>query len=108
MAEFDSFFMGGFECATHRRRDGLRIDVTATTGHDMSAKEDYLLLQKAGVRTVRDGLRWHLIEAVPGIYDWSSFSASAGGCIGHAYAGLVGPLPLGGCRMDSISSPRSL
>jgi beta-glucosidase/6-phospho-beta-glucosidase/beta-galactosidase len=26
-----------------------------------------------GIRTVRDGLRWHLIESVPGRYDWSSF-----------------------------------
>ena len=26
-----------------------------------------------GIRTVRDGVRWHLIETVPGRYDWSSF-----------------------------------
>ena len=25
------------------------------------------------LRTVRDGLRWHLIETPPGHYDWSSF-----------------------------------
>lgn len=35
--------------------------------------QDYRLLAQAGVRTVRDGLRWHLIESVPGIYDWTSF-----------------------------------
>lgn len=70
---FQSFFMGGFECATHRRRDGDRIDVIAATRHDVLSGEDYRLLAEAGVRTVRDGLRWHRIETAPGIYDWSSF-----------------------------------
>ena len=73
MAEFQSFFMGGFECATHRRADRTQIDVLTATQHDTHAAEDYLLLQQAGIRTVRDGLRWHLIEAVSGVYDWSSF-----------------------------------
>lgn len=73
MAGFDSFFMGGFECATHRRADGQQIDVLSATQHDTHAAEDYLLLQQAGVLTVRDGLRWHLIEKAPGVYDWSSF-----------------------------------
>ncbi len=68
-----SFFLGGFECATHRRRDRTRIDVLAATHHDLRAAEDYTLLAQAGIRSVRDGLRWHLIETIPGVYDWSSF-----------------------------------
>ncbi len=71
--DFKSFFMGGFECATHRRRDGRQIDVLTSTRHADRAAEDYRLLAGAGVRTVRDGLRWHLIEQTPGVYDWSSF-----------------------------------
>ena len=70
---FQSFFLGGFECATHRRRDRTRIDVLAATHHDTHAAQDYILLAQAGIRTVRDGLRWHLIERTPGRYDWSSF-----------------------------------
>jgi len=31
------------------------------------------LLAQAGVRSVRDGLRWHQIEIAPGVYDWTSF-----------------------------------
>jgi beta-glucosidase/6-phospho-beta-glucosidase/beta-galactosidase len=31
------------------------------------------LLYQLGVKTVRDGLRWHQIEKQPGYYDWSSF-----------------------------------
>ncbi len=65
--------MGGFECATHRRRDHVRIDVIAATAHDDQCATDYALLGSAGIRTVRDGLRWHLIERTPGRYDWSSF-----------------------------------
>ncbi len=70
---FQSFFLGGFECATHRRRDRTRLDVLAATHHDIRTAEDYRLLASAGIRTVRDGLRWHLIERHPGDYDWSSF-----------------------------------
>lgn len=70
---FRSFFLGGFECATHQRWDRRRIDVVAATGHDFHAAGDYRLLRSAGIRTVRDGLRWHLIESTPGTYDWSSF-----------------------------------
>jgi beta-glucosidase/6-phospho-beta-glucosidase/beta-galactosidase len=72
-ALFQSFFVGGFECATHRRADRQRIDVLAVTAHDTHAEEDYRLLQQAGLRTVRDGLRWHLVETAPGVHDWSSF-----------------------------------
>ncbi len=65
--------MGGFECATHRGRDGVRVDVVRDSAHDTHALSDYRLLAEAGVRTVRDGLRWHLIEQRAGVYDWSSF-----------------------------------
>lgn len=65
--------MGGFECATHRRADRRRLDLITMTEHDRYAADDYALLHRAGLRTVRDGLRWHLIEKRPGHYDWSSF-----------------------------------
>ncbi len=68
-----SFFMGGFECATHFRRDRTRVDVLAMTAHDRRCAHDYRLLREAGITTARDGLRWHIIEKVPGVYDWSSF-----------------------------------
>ena len=70
---FQSFYMGGFESATHQRRDRTQIDVIGTTRHNSLAAEDYTLLQGAGIRTVRDGLRWHLIEKCAGVYDWTSF-----------------------------------
>jgi hypothetical protein len=70
---FQSFLIGGFECSTHRTRQGSRLDLTAATSHDRHAEADYRALARHGIRTVRDGLRWHLIETAPGRYDWSSF-----------------------------------
>ena len=69
---FDSFFIAGFECSTHRRRDGRRLDVIADTKHDALAERDYRAVLQLGLRTVRDGIRWHLIERSPNRYDWSS------------------------------------
>jgi beta-glucosidase/6-phospho-beta-glucosidase/beta-galactosidase len=77
---FRSFWMGGFECSTHRlprrkslgRFAGVRLDLTASTRHDEFAFQDYERLQDAGIRTARDGVRWHLIEKTPSRYDFSS------------------------------------
>jgi beta-glucosidase/6-phospho-beta-glucosidase/beta-galactosidase len=69
---FASFFLGGFECSTHRLRNGRRLDLVASTQHDQFAEKDYLLLAQHGIRTVREGLRWHLIEAVPDRFDFAS------------------------------------
>jgi hypothetical protein len=69
---FQSFFLGGFECSSHRRQDGERLDLLAATKHTRLVVEDYQALSRHGISTVRDGLRWHLIETAPGHYDWSS------------------------------------
>lgn len=70
---FKSFIQGGFECSTHRRNDGKRLDLISSTFHDQNSDQDYSVLKKHGIYTVRDGIRWHLIETYPGYYDWSSF-----------------------------------
>ena len=77
---FDSFFMAGFECSTHRRRDGRRLDLIAATGHDrfvgpgLSAR-----MPGTACATVRDGLRWHLIETAPGPLRLVELPADAAG-----------------------------
>ena len=70
---FQSFFQAGFECSSHRRRDGVRLDLIRATAHDKHVLHDYRLCAEYGFRTVRDGLRWHLIGKTPGKYDWSSW-----------------------------------
>jgi beta-glucosidase/6-phospho-beta-glucosidase/beta-galactosidase len=69
----DSFLMAGFECSSHRRRDGVRLDLIRATGHDKHALQDYRLCRDHGFGTIRDGVRWHRIETAPGKYDWSSW-----------------------------------
>ena len=81
---FRSFFLGGFESSSHRRWDGRRLDLLAATKHDRFVSEDYAAMRQHDILTVRDGLRWHLIETAPGRYDWASFlpmlrAAEAGG-----------------------------
>src|SRR5256714_516329 len=70
--ELQGFFGGGFECSTFRRRSGLRLDLIASTAHDRLALADYQRLAQQGIRWAREGLRWHLVEGVPGRYDFSS------------------------------------
>ena len=70
---FKSIFIAGYECSSHRRADGRRLDLIAATGHDRNIEADYRQLADNGIRVARDGLRWHLIETSPGRYDWSSF-----------------------------------
>lgn len=75
---FQSFFQGGFECSTHRvrPRDGVgrgrRLDMIASIKHEQYAENDYRQLASHHIRSVRDGFRWHLVEQLPGTYDWSS------------------------------------
>lgn len=68
-----SFFVGGFECSSHRLQHGRRLDLLAATGHDRFCDADYARLQQLGISSARDGIRWHLIEERPYHYDFSSF-----------------------------------
>lgn len=74
---FASYLMGGFECSTHRNYQQRRIDVIAATAHDRFAVLDYQRLLDLGMKTARDGVRWHLIERTPFVYDFSSLEKQA-------------------------------
>lgn len=69
---FKSFLQAGFECSTHKRRNGYRLDLLKLTRHDQFARKDYELLKVLGIRTVRTGARWHRIEKVRGRFDFES------------------------------------
>lgn len=64
--------MAGFECSSFRRSDGVRLDLVAATDHDRFAERDFAMLVDMGITTVREGLRWHVIEADRGVRDWAS------------------------------------
>src|SRR5215471_11184551 len=67
---FRSFWIAGFECSCHINSSGKRLDMTAALGHDLLAAEDYGMLASVGIRTARDGVRWHLVDR-GGQYDFS-------------------------------------
>ena len=69
---FSSFIQAGYECSTHILKSGKRLDLIASTEHDRFIKQDYERLLQMGIRTAREGLRWHLIEKSPSRYDFSS------------------------------------
>ena len=70
--QFRSFFLGGFECSTHRLRSGKRLDLLEATRHTEFVGADYRRLQEQGICSARSGIRWHLIETAPYRYDFSS------------------------------------
>lgn len=59
---FRSFWMAGFESACHINRAGARLDIVCSTQHDQHVAADYAPLPGMGIRTVREGMRWHLID----------------------------------------------
>ncbi|MFN2511667.1 MAG: beta-glucosidase [Pyrinomonadaceae bacterium] len=69
---FPSFFIGGFECASHQLLCGRRLDLVSATGHDRHVVQDYKRLHEYGIKVARDGIRWHLIEPTPYRYDFST------------------------------------
>jgi glycosyltransferase involved in cell wall biosynthesis len=71
---FQSWYHGGWECSSHRLASGRRLDIVAATGHDRNVAADYRQLRRLGITTMRDGLRWHLIERRPGTYDFASWT----------------------------------
>lgn len=69
---FRSFWMAGYECADMLNVHRTRIDMLTATGHLAQLAEDYDLLQPFGIRTVREGIRWSVVETSPFQYDWST------------------------------------
>ncbi|CAN5812971.1 family 1 glycosylhydrolase [soil metagenome] len=66
-----SFWIAGFEAACHVNRHGVRLDLVAATQHDLEIQADYRRVAETGFLTVREGMRWHLIER-GGAYDFGS------------------------------------
>ncbi len=67
---FRSFFLGGFECATGYNRSRQWIDQIAATQHDRHLDEDYARVRRAGIESVREGIRWPLVDRA-GRYDFT-------------------------------------
>jgi beta-glucosidase/6-phospho-beta-glucosidase/beta-galactosidase len=71
MDTFPSFFHGGFECADIINNRGDRVDLLKLTLHDERVEEDYSHLVRLGIQTVREGIRWSVVEKEPYHYDFT-------------------------------------
>lgn len=71
---FRSFFQAGFEGSTGYNRHGEWFDQVAATQHDLLLDEDYARLRQIGIRTVREAVRWPLLDR-GGRYDFSSLGS---------------------------------
>ncbi|SDB63106.1 Beta-glucosidase/6-phospho-beta-glucosidase/beta-galactosidase [Flavobacteriaceae bacterium MAR_2010_188] len=69
--KFNSFFMGGFECADEINRSGQRINLLKETEHDIRVDEDYKLLNELGINVAREGICWSVAETSPYKFDFS-------------------------------------
>lgn len=68
---FKSFWMGGYECTDQLNAFGNRVDLLNTTGHLEFLEQDYQALGQFDIQTVREGIRWSVVEYRPYQYDWS-------------------------------------
>ena len=59
---FKGFFLGGFEGAAGRNRQGTWFDGISSTHHDRLMNEDYSLLKTFNISTVRECVRWPLVN----------------------------------------------
>jgi len=66
----DFRWLTGFECSTFPQHG---VDQLALTQHDRFWGSDLLLARDgAACRTIRYGIRWHIVNPRPGHFDWSS------------------------------------
>ncbi len=68
---FNSFWMAGFECSDQMNAFGNRVDLLKKTGHIEYIREDYSRLRDLNISTVREGIRWSVVEKRPYQYDWT-------------------------------------
>jgi beta-glucosidase/6-phospho-beta-glucosidase/beta-galactosidase len=68
---FQSFFMGGFECADHINRSGERVNLLRETEHNTRALEDYQALAGLGIFVAREGICWSAVEKLPYVFDFT-------------------------------------
>jgi beta-glucosidase/6-phospho-beta-glucosidase/beta-galactosidase len=71
MNPFQSFFIGGYECADQINKHGHRVNLLKETEHDKRVWKDYEDLVSTGIYTVREGICWSSVEISEYEYDFS-------------------------------------
>src|SRR5690554_2634037 len=69
---FKSYWMGGFECSDKINCFGNRVDLLKETDHINQIKPDYEMLQQLNIYSVREGIRWSVVETKPYYYNFET------------------------------------
>ncbi|HVL54613.1 MAG TPA: hypothetical protein VM344_10190 [Vitreimonas sp.] len=65
----DFRWLTGFECSTFPQ---IGMDELALTQHDRFWGSDLVRAVESGCRTIRYGIRWHVVNPAPQVWDWTS------------------------------------
>lgn len=71
---FKTFWMAGFECSDQLNASGDRVDLLQMTAHIDLIREDYARIRSLNIRTVREGIRWSVVENKPYHYNFDVVS----------------------------------
>ncbi|MEJ7665002.1 MAG: hypothetical protein WKG07_38535 [Hymenobacter sp.] len=102
---FASFWWGGYECTDQLNAFGNRVDFLPLTGHLQLLDADYQDLKPFNIKTVREGIRWAMIEKTPYQYDFSTVRTMLEAGQRHGNPAGVGPVPLRLPRRPDAASP---
>ena len=64
--------MAGYECSDQLNCFGERVDLLMSSGHLALIDQDYKSLAAFSIKTVREGIRWSVVEKKPYQYNWDS------------------------------------
>ena len=73
---FASYWQAGYEGSDHRNKANQLLSMNELTRHVHRARDDYLLLEEFGIKTVRESVGWRLVER-NGHFDFSSIESRA-------------------------------
>ena len=73
---FLSYWQAGYEGADHVNKANVCLSMNELTRHILYAREDYELLEKFGIKTVRESIGWRLVEN-NGHFDFSMIESRA-------------------------------
>jgi hypothetical protein len=85
----------GIECSAPRIAGGVRVDELRKTGHWDRYDDDLALVADMGIRYVRYGIPFHVVDADPSARDWHWTDAALEACRRHGIEPIVDLLHFG-------------
>ncbi|MDQ4149633.1 MAG: family 1 glycosylhydrolase [Actinomycetota bacterium] len=65
------------------------VDIVETSEHDIRFRDDLALMKQCGVTRLRYPIRWHRVEAEPGMFDWRHTDEVLGYLVDEGFSPIV-------------------